>query len=155
MLFLLFQLGKDRYALPAERVVEVVPMLDLKRLPHAPRGVAGIFIYRGKAVPAIDLSQLALGQPAAERLSTRILIVNCPDARGEARLLGLIAEKATEMLRKEPSEFVQPSVNVGVPPYLGPLLLDANGPIQWIDEQRLVPEPVRDLLFSTLSSPAP
>jgi chemotaxis-related protein WspB len=155
MLFLLFQLGKDRYALPAERVVEVVPMLELRRLPHAPRGVAGIFIYRGRPVPAIDLSQLALGQPASERLSTRILIVNCPDERGEPRLLGLVAEKATEMLRKEASEFVQPNVSVGAASYLGPLLPDANGPIQWIDEQRLVPEPVRNLLFSTISSPGP
>ena len=43
MLFLLFQLGKERYALPASRVVEVVPLLELKQLPQAPKGVAGIF----------------------------------------------------------------------------------------------------------------
>ena len=47
MLFLLFQLGKDRYALEASRVVEVVPLLALKQLPQAPKGVAGIFNYRG------------------------------------------------------------------------------------------------------------
>ena len=32
MLFLLFQLGNDRYALEASRVVEVVPMLELNQL---------------------------------------------------------------------------------------------------------------------------
>ena len=31
MLFLLFQLGRDRYALEASRVVEVVPLLVLQR----------------------------------------------------------------------------------------------------------------------------
>ena len=64
MLFLVFQLGKDRYALEARRVVEVVPLLGLKKVPQAPKAVAGIFNYRGRPVPAIDLCQLALGQPA-------------------------------------------------------------------------------------------
>ena len=54
MLFLLFQLGKERYALEATRVVEVVPLLALKQLPQAPKGVAGIFNYRGRPVPAGD-----------------------------------------------------------------------------------------------------
>ena len=40
MLFLLFQLGNDRYVLEASRVVEVVPLLALKQLPQAPEGVA-------------------------------------------------------------------------------------------------------------------
>ena len=38
MLFLLFQLGNDRYALDASRVVEVLPLVELKHLPLAPRG---------------------------------------------------------------------------------------------------------------------
>src|SRR6266403_5966949 len=83
MLFLLFQLGNDRYALEAKRVVEVVPLLALKRIPQAPRGVAGIFNYRGRPVPAVDLSELALGQPANERLSTRIIIIHYQDATGQ------------------------------------------------------------------------
>jgi chemotaxis-related protein WspB len=61
MLFLLFQLGSERYALDASRVVEVVPLLCLQRLPQAPPGVAGVFNYRGQPVPAVDLSQLTMG----------------------------------------------------------------------------------------------
>src|SRR2546425_5637953 len=108
MLFLLFQLGKDRYALAASRVVEVVPLVALKQLPQAPKGVAGIFNYRGRPVPALDLSALTLDHPASERLSTRIIIVNYPDAGGTDHLLGLIAENATEMLRKDTKDFVHP-----------------------------------------------
>src|ERR1035437_3945760 len=88
MLFLLFQLGKERYALQASRVVEVVPLLELKQLPQAPKGVAGIINYRGRPVPVVDLCALTLGQPAAERFSTRIFIVNYPDDRGTNHLLG-------------------------------------------------------------------
>src|SRR5438477_12642713 len=106
MLFLLFLLGKDRYALDASRVVEVAPLLALKRLPQAPKGVAGIFNYRGRPVPAVDLCEMATGAPAGERLSTRIMIVNYRHENGSEPLAGLIAENATEMLRKKTKDWV-------------------------------------------------
>jgi len=147
MLFLLFHLGQERYALEARRVVEVVPLLALTRMPHAPRGLAGIFNYRGQPVPALDLCELALGHPAIERMSTRIIIVNYATADGP-QLLGLIAEQATDMLRKEARDFVQSGVNIDGAPYLGPVLMDAGGAIQWVLEQNLLPEQVRSFLFS-------
>ncbi len=148
MLFLLFQLGKDRYALEASRVVEVVPLLELKHLPQAPKGVAGIFNYRGHPVPAVDLCALTLGQPARERFSTRIIIVNYPDDRGTSHLLGLIAEGATETLRKDARHFVDSGVKLAEAPYLGPILMDKPTPVQLIYEHRLLPDPVRNLLFA-------
>ncbi len=148
MLFLLFQLGEGRYALEASRVVEVVPLLALERLPQAPKGLAGIFNYRGRPVPAVDLCELTVGHPARERLSTRIIIVNYHDEHGVDHLLGLVAERATEMLRKDAGEFVDAGVRIGAVPYLGPVLLDAKGAIQLINEQRLLSAPVRQLLFS-------
>jgi chemotaxis-related protein WspB len=152
MLFLLFQLGAGRYALEASRVVEVVPLLELKRLPQAPPGVTGIFNYRGQPVPAVDLCSLTLGQPATEHLSTRMIIMNFPDGRGNERLVGLIAEHATEMLRKNPEDFVDSGIRVSTAPYLGPILLDPQGPIQWVHEQRLLAEPLRDMLFSGVAA---
>ncbi len=153
MLFLLFQLGKDRYALEASRVVEVVPLLEMKQLPQAPRGVAGLFNYRGRPVPAVDLSALTLGHPACERCSTRIIIVNYPDDSGTNRLLGLVAERATEMVRKEATDFVDSGVKLDQAPYLGPIFMDDRSPIQWIYEQRLLPDPVRNVLFSENALP--
>jgi len=154
MLFLLFQLGPDRYVLEASRVVEVLPLLALKQIPQAPRGVAGLFNYRGRPVPAVDLSELTLGQPARQSLSTRIILVNYPDYAGKVRLLGLIAEQATEIIRKEPNDFVDSGLKMGATSYLGPVAMDHHGVIQWVREQRLLPEPVRDLLFSEAAEPA-
>jgi len=148
MLFVLFQLGQERYALDASHVVEVVPLLALKELPQAPKGVAGIFNYRGRPVPAIDLSQLTLGRKAAERLSTRIIIVNYAGPAGASHLLGLVTERATEMLRRDAKDFVESGIRVAATPYLGPVLMDDKGAIQWIDEHRLLSESVRQLLFA-------
>src|SRR5512135_3557486 len=143
MLYLLFQLGQNRYALETSRVVEVVPLVALQQLPQAPNGVAGIFSYRGHPVPAVDLSALTLGQPAPERFSTRIIIINYPDESGTNRLLGLVAEHVTELLRRDAKEFVDPGVNLSAAPYLGPILMDGSRAIQLIYEHRLLPEAVR------------
>ena len=148
MLFLLFLLDSDRYALDASRVVEVLPLLDIKRLPHAPKGVAGVFNYRGQPIPAVDLCQLTLGQRAAERMSTRIVVVSYRRASGSSQLLGLIAENVTEVIRRNASEFVSTGVKIGAAPYLGPVLIDAGGtPIQWLQEQHLLSEPIEHFLM--------
>lgn len=148
MLFLFFHIGDDRYAVEASRVVEVLPMVSLKKLPHAPRGVAGLFSYRGAPVPAVDLAELAVGRAAAEALSTRIIVVQHPAGNGAMRCLGLIAERATEIARKDPREFVHSGITNSGAPYLGPVLMDPRGPVQWIHEQRLLPPPLRELIFS-------
>jgi len=148
MLYLLFQLGQHRCALETSRVVEVVPLLALQQLPQAPSGVAGIFNYRGRPVPAVDLGLLTLGQPASERFSTRIIIVNYPSDNGTNHLLGLVAERVTELLRRDASDFVEPGMKLSAAPYLGPVLMDGSRAIQLIHEHLLLPEPVRHLLFA-------
>jgi len=147
MLFLLFKLGNDRYALEASHVVEVVPLLELKKLPHAPKGFAGIFNYRGRPIPAIDLCELTLGQPARERLSTRIIMIETATEDGAKHLVGLIAEEATETLRKDPKLFVDAGVRMSGAPYLGPVLMNGSETIQWVHEERLFSDEVRSLLF--------
>ena len=58
-LFLLFRMEGDRYALDAREVVEVLPLLRLKRIPEAPEWVAGVFSHRGVLVPVLDLCAMA------------------------------------------------------------------------------------------------
>jgi len=148
MLFLLFQLGDVRYALEASRVIEVIPLLSLKPLPHAPRGVSGVFNYHGAPVPAVDLCEWTLGRPARALLSTRIIIVNYPDSQNTQRLLGLVAERATEFIRKDPKELHESAFRAGRAAHLGPIFMDAGEAIQCLDERRILSEPVCDSLFS-------
>lgn len=149
MLFVLFQLGRERYALEAARVVEVVPLLALKRFPQSPPGVAGMFIYRGRPSPALDLCELTLGRPANEHLSTRIIIVNYSDAPDQQQLVGLIAERVTQTIRRDRKDFVEAGVALSTAPYLGPVLTDDQGVIQLISTEKLLQENLRDLVLNT------
>ena len=147
MLFILFQLDADRYALPAHEVAEVLPLVAVKALPGAPAGVAGLIDYRGTAVPAIDLSALALGRAAKRRVSTRVLMVRYTPARGGERLLAVIAEHATETLRKPPGDFKPTGVASEATRYLGPVAHDARGLIQRVEVSALLTDALRAALY--------
>lgn len=147
MLFITFQLGDHRYAFDASQIEEILPLVGIKPTPEAPNGVAGIFNYRGAPVPVIDLSELALGRPAQRHLSTRILVVHYVTDRGGKRLLGLIAEKALETVRRDTSGFVSTGVSSDRIVYLEPVATDPHGLLQWIDVKKLLPMSIRDVLF--------
>jgi len=147
MLFVLFQVGSDQYAVPASRVIEVLPLVLFKRIPQSPRGVAGAFNYRGTAVPVVDLNDMLLGTPAAERLSTRVLLVRYPMEAGTEKILGLIAERATETLRRDESDFAEPGITPSGMSCLGRVCKGPHGLIQWVEVENLLTPEMRDLLF--------
>lgn len=153
MLFLLFQLGTDRYALDVRQVAEVLPVVSIKLIPQARPAIAGIFNYRGAPVPVIDLNQLMSNRPAQQRLSTRIILVHYPDRSGEPRLLGLIAEQVKATMRRDVADFVDAGVRADATPYLGPVASDATGLVQWIEVDKLLPETIQDLLFRPTAEP--
>lgn len=144
MLFLLFHLDRNRYMLDVRQVAEVLPLIGIIKIPQAPPFVAGMFNYRGTLVPAVDLCQVMLGRPARQRLHTRILLVQYTDDSGGAYLLGLIAERVTETLQRESSDFTTSGITV---PHLGAVATDRQGLTQRIEVNQLLPASVRNLLF--------
>src|SRR5262249_22549548 len=144
MLFLLFEVGRERYAFDVGQVAEVLPRVRIRPLLQAPPGVAGLFTYRGVAVPVIDLSELAIGTPTPARRSTRIMLVNYAASRGTMRLLGLLAEHVTDTMRREAADFVAPGVGSDGTACSGRITTDARGVIQWVDVNSLLPASLRD-----------
>ena len=150
MLFLLFQIGEARYALDTATVLEIVPPVALKTLPGAPRGVAGLLDYHGTPIPVLDLGELTASQPAQIRFSTRLILVRLPaqpdhdDA--SPRTVGLLAERATTLLQREPADFAHPGLYLPDAPFLGPVTADAEGFIQRLFLDKLLTGPLRALL---------
>jgi chemotaxis-related protein WspB len=147
VLFLVCHFGDDRYVLNTGQITEVLPVVQLKQIPQAPAGIAGAFNYRGQPVPVVDLAHLMLGRPARAHLSTRLVLVTYKDGTGTQRHLGLIAERATDTIRLNPMDFGPSGIANDGAAYLGPVIADARGLIQWIDPSKILTPSIGDRLF--------
>ena len=93
MLVLMCDAGSSRFTIAIGDVVEVVARPRLDAMPGTPDWVAGLFVYRGRVTPVIDLGLLT-GLTAARPLwSGRIVVVRCPEAP-EDQLVGLLVDRA-------------------------------------------------------------
>jgi chemotaxis-related protein WspB len=158
MLLLTFTAGANRYAVDVARVVEVVPRVELRPVPHAPAFLAGLLGYRGKVVAVIDLSVLLDAPPCPDRLSTRIILVNVapgnhnrrnPDRHNSIEpsgrspsdpdldILGLVAERVSDLITVRPEQMSSPAVQLAQAPYLGAIVQTDDGIVQLIAVETL------------------
>lgn len=65
--FVLFPLGKKRFALPAAEVSELSRPDELQTFPHTTNLLSGVLMRRGKIVPVLDVAQIVIGPNAPQR----------------------------------------------------------------------------------------
>lgn len=150
MLLLRFQAGNERYGLDVSRIIEVIPMVLFLPRPQADQAVAGIFNYHGTMVPVIDLTVLLTGSPSRQRFSTRVILLEYPGRPGEEEgnhILGLLAEQVTETVFYREEDMKPAGIAVDGAPYLGDILVKADGMIQRIAVERLLPPSLQKNLF--------
>jgi chemotaxis-related protein WspB len=148
MLYLLLEVAGQQYAVEASRVVEVLPLVQVTVIPRAPTEVAGIFSFRGRPVPLVDLRRLTLRRPARPKFSTRIILVADRADDGSEQLVGIIAERVTETTRRAPEDFKDTGFANPATPYLGGVVSTGGGLVQRLDVRQLLPQATRDMLFA-------
>lgn len=152
MLFLEFHIADERYALPTNRIVEIAPMVHLKKIPLAHEYVAGVMNYRSQPIPIIDLNQLYGYAAAKQRISTRIILLEYPVTTQEDKFLGLLAEHVTGTLNYKPEDFEDTGLPGLARNGLRGIAHDAQGSVQWIQAEDLLPADVRNDLFMQVES---
>ncbi len=65
--FVLFPLGKKRFALTADIVAELARPDRLQKFPHTTRLLAGVLVRRGHIIPVCDVAQVLVGTDAPAR----------------------------------------------------------------------------------------
>lgn len=145
MLLLMLRVADDPYALRAGRVVEIVPRVTLRALPHAPEFLAGLFDYRGRVVPVVDLGLLVGRRAGRDRLSTRIVVVDAAPEGGD--LLGLVAEQVSDLTRFDDDRVAAAPLGLEAAPYLGAVVRADEGLVQVIEVDRILTPALREALF--------
>jgi purine-binding chemotaxis protein CheW len=98
------EVASEPYALPIERVREIVRLSPITKVPRAPELVLGVISLRGEIVQVLDL-RLALGAAATEPTRrSRIVVLH-----GEAgEIVGWLVDVVNEVLRVPEVELSQP-----------------------------------------------
>ncbi len=108
--------------------------------------MVGYINYKGQTVPIVDLGKLLSGKKSKTRLSTRIILVDYLPAGGQPKILGFIAEKATEVVKLKENEFTPNMIHSDSAPFLGAIANDSEGMLQKIHIDSLINLKVRDYL---------
>jgi purine-binding chemotaxis protein CheW len=103
---LVLWLGADPYALPVERVREIVRMRSITPVPRVPAAVRGVLSLRGEIVQVIDLrSRLGMPPNPDDAPRRRIVVLNGE----EGQLTGLLVDRVSEVLRLRDEELRPPA----------------------------------------------
>lgn len=101
-----FRIGNETYGVRIGSVREIVRVPEITSVPSAPDTIEGVINLRGKIIPVMDLRK-RFGQTSIQAdKKNRILVVEL-----ENKLVGLIVNAASEVLKIAPSE-IEPPGNV-------------------------------------------
>jgi purine-binding chemotaxis protein CheW len=101
-----FRIGNETFGVRIGSVREIVRVPEITAVPSAPEMIEGVINLRGKIIPVMDLRK-RFGQAEIQPdKKNRILVVEL-----EKKLVGLIVNAASEVLKISPSE-IEPPGNV-------------------------------------------
>ncbi len=98
-----FRIGGETFGVRISNVREIVRVPEITSVPNAPDYLEGVINLRGKIIPVMDLRK-RFGQTEVQPdKKNRILVVDL-----DGKLVGLIVNAASEVLKIPPSEIENP-----------------------------------------------
>jgi purine-binding chemotaxis protein CheW len=101
---LTFRVDSTPYAVPVERVREIVRIRPITPVPRVPLEVRGVISLRGEIIEVVDLRRRLDLQPAELGRSARIIVVSSETGR----VAGILVDTVREVLRV-PEETISPT----------------------------------------------
>ena len=98
-----FRIGHETYGVRIAAVREIVRVPEITSVPSAPDLIEGVINLRGKIIPVMDLRKRFGQTEIHPDKKNRILVVELDN-----KLIGLIVNAASEVLKIPPSEIEAP-----------------------------------------------
>jgi len=98
-----FRIGRETFGVPINLVHEIVRVPEITAVPDAPDYVEGVINLRGKIVSIVDLRKRFGEREITRHKKNRILV-----AELEGKMVGLIVDAASEVLKIPPSDVDAP-----------------------------------------------
>jgi len=104
LIFLVFRLADDEFALPIDTVVEVAHVPEqITRVPRTPKFLEGVVNLRGEVLPIVD-QRRRFEMPSLDATATRRLVV----VRTARHRAGLIVDGVSDVLRTTAAQISPP-----------------------------------------------
>ena len=131
--WLVFELDKQRYTLPVERVQRVLRVVAITPLPGAPEIVLGVVDVAGAVLPVIDLRR-RFGLPSRQiRLSDHLVLADTG-----RRAVALLVDAATDVVDPRPEDVAQAQAFLPGLAHVGGALMLESGLVLIHDLDRLL-----------------
>ncbi len=128
--FVLLQLGRRRFGLPAAIVTELAPPVKLHVFAHQTPMVAGVIVRRGRVIPVYDVTPVLVGKKLPER---RFYLVASRNIEGQEELSAIPVDGECELVNAE--LFPTPEDS---PKYVAGVLAIGEETIEILDFEKLV-----------------
>jgi chemotaxis-related protein WspB len=147
MLILTMNIGKERYGINTDQVAEVIPLINLDQIPMVDKIISGIFNYRGRPTPVIDLCQFFEKRCCTKNQGSRIIIIEPDTEIPGSRPIGLIAERVTEVLKCTNDVLISSGIKSEATPFLGEIFKHGDDMLQLIDTRHILPVSIANQIF--------
>ena len=131
-----FKIGRETYGVDIMQVQEIILMTEITSVPEA-EGVEGVINLRGTIVPIIDLRKRFHSQPATNRETSRIMVINL-----NQNTVGMIVDEVCQVLKINQNDLQAPpkSISQGQNYLKGIINLDSHILIVLQFDQLITPE---------------
>jgi purine-binding chemotaxis protein CheW len=109
--YLSFKLGEEVFAINVSKVINILEMSNITKIPKAPDYMKGVINLRGMVLPVVDL-RIKFGLPEKEVSVDTSIIVLSIDLNGEPVLIGSQVDAVREVLELK-SEEIAPAPTIG------------------------------------------
>ncbi len=105
--YLSFQLGEEMFAADVSKVLEILELRPITRVPRAPSYMRGVINLRGSVLPVLD-TRIKFGLPQKEdTIDTCIVVLNVV-MEGEPLTLGALVDSVEEVLELTDADIEAP-----------------------------------------------
>jgi purine-binding chemotaxis protein CheW len=109
--YLSFQLGDEMFAADVSKVLEILEMRTITKVPRSPSYMRGVINLRGSVLPVLD-TRIKFGLETREDTVDTCIVVLSVMMEGEPLTLGALVDSVQEVLELSESD-------IGAPPTIG------------------------------------
>ena len=109
--YLSFKLGDEMFAVEVSKVLEILELRPITKIPHAPVYMKGVINLRGSVLPVLD-TRIKFGIDVKEQTVDTCIVVFMVNMEGSPLTLGAMVDSVEEVMEINDSD-------IGAPPSVG------------------------------------